>query len=85
MGWLPSPASRERHERIRHRARAAMAADADRRWLLASGQNEKKEAASHRQPEPMKTKSSQTFGGNKDAWPLEVGGASFLRYNRANE
>ena len=49
MGPFPFPASRERQERIRNRAHAAFAADADRRWLLALGQNESEEAASHPQ------------------------------------
>jgi hypothetical protein len=62
-----------------------LAADADRRWLLASGQNENKEAASHRQPKPMKTKRRQAVGRNEDAWPPEVEETSFLRYPRANE
>jgi hypothetical protein len=62
-----------------------LAADADRRWLLASGQNENKEAASHRQPKSMRRKSRQAVGRNEDAWLAEVEGTSFLRYHRANE
>ena len=57
MGLFLFPASRERHGRIRHRARAVLAADADRRWLLAKGQNENQEAASHRRHDRMKTES----------------------------
>ena len=57
MGLFLFPAFRERHGRIRHRARAVPAADADRRWLLATGQNENQEAASHCRHDLMKTES----------------------------
>ena len=45
---------KERARRIRQDQKdPAVAADADRRWLLALGQNENQEAASHRQPRPQ--------------------------------
>jgi hypothetical protein len=51
-GSFSFPASRERHARIRNRASAAFAARADRRWLLAPGQNENPEAAVAHAPRP---------------------------------
>ncbi len=71
--------------RIRHRARAALMADADRRWLLALGQNESEEAAGRRQPEPRKSKRGQTVVKNEHARSAGFKEASFLRYGRANE
>ncbi len=74
-GSASSPASRERVQRIRYRARPQ--ADADRRWLLASGHDENQEAAIYDK--------ERTRDVERTASLLAEAEVSFERHGRANE
>ena len=74
-GSASSPASRERVQRIRYRAR--LQADADRRWLLASCHDENQEAAIYDKERDGRV--------SRIASLLAEAEVSFGRHGRANE